>query len=77
MRRVVESAQSAPGGELQLTLAHGSGLHEPPLQPKGQFVSLGVEEQTPPEQTAAEYVRRVVALAHMGAGNVHGKFCEV
>lgn len=48
------SAQSAAGGELQVTLAQGSGLQAPPLHPKGQFVSLGVEEHVPPEQTADE-----------------------
>lgn len=77
MRRVVPSKQSAPGGELHEMVAQGSGLHAPPLHPKGQFESFGVDEHEPAEHTAAEYVRRVVALAQMGAGSVQGKFCEV
>lgn len=73
VRRVVLLKQSAAGGELQLTLAHGSGLHwfDAALQPKGQPVSVGAYEQVPPLQVpAAENVRRVVALRHTAAGGV-------
>jgi hypothetical protein len=34
--------QVAPGGVLQVTPEHGSGLHAPPLQPKGHVVSFVV-----------------------------------
>lgn len=42
VRRCVDDAQSAAGGVLQLTLAHGSGLHWLLLQPNGHVVSVGV-----------------------------------
>lgn len=42
VRRCVDDAQSAAGGELQVTVAHGSGLHWLLLQPKGHTVSVGV-----------------------------------
>lgn len=77
VRLVVASKQFAPGGELHETPAQGSALQAPPLQPKGHTVSLGVDEQVPPEHTAAEYVLRVVAFAQMGDGSVQAKVCEV
>jgi hypothetical protein len=40
VRRVEEFAQSGPGGELQLTPAHGSGLQAPLAQPKAHELSL-------------------------------------
>lgn len=77
VRRVVLLKQSAEGGELQLMVAQGSGLHwfEPALQPKGQPVSVDVYEQVPALQVPAEEnVRRVVALRHTAAGGVvHAK----
>ncbi len=41
-------------------------MQTPPLQPKGHMVSVGVSTQLPPAQLAVK-VRRVVALAHVGA----------
>jgi hypothetical protein len=41
VRRVVLLTQTAAGGELQVTLAQGSALQLPPLQPKAQVVSVG------------------------------------
>lgn len=73
VRRVVLLKQSAAGGELQLTLAQGSGLHwfDAALQPNVQGVSVGAYEQAPPLQVpAAEKVRRVVALRQRAAGGV-------
>lgn len=70
MRRVVLLAQSAAGAVEQLTPAHGSPLQTPPLHPKGHVVSVGVLTHAPAEQLA-EYVRRVVALAQVGAGGLH------
>lgn len=41
VRRVVESAQSAPGGVLHVTVAQGSPLQIPPEHPKEHAVSVG------------------------------------
>ncbi len=73
VRRVLESAQSAPGGELQLTLAQGSLLHAAPLHPKGQVMSDDVALQTPPAQATDGYERRVVEFRQMAGGNVQPK----
>jgi hypothetical protein len=40
VRRVVESAQSAPGAVVQLTPWQGSGLQAPLAQPKPQVLSV-------------------------------------
>jgi hypothetical protein len=42
VRRVVPLTQTAAGGELQVTVAQGSALQVPPLQPKEHAVSVGV-----------------------------------
>lgn len=42
VRRVVEFAQSAPGGVVHETPAHGSGLQAPFAQPNGHVLSLVV-----------------------------------
>lgn len=63
---MVPLAQSAAGAVEQFTLAHGSPLQTPPLQPNGHVVSVGVLTQAPPAQLAVK-VRRVVALAHVAA----------
>ena len=71
MRRVLVLAQSAPGGELQMTPAQGSGLQVPLAQPNAQVASDEVYEQVPlPQVPEVEYVRRTVALAQMGEGGV-------
>ncbi len=68
--------QSAAGGELHVTVAQGSGLQTPPLQPNGHTKSVCVEEQVPLEQTGELKVRRVEPM-QVAAGAVQAKFCEV
>lgn len=71
MRRVEALRQSAAGGLVQVTVAHGSALQAPLVQPKGQGASVEPYEQEPPEQVpVAANVRRVVLLAQTAAGGV-------
>jgi len=53
-RRVVLFAHTAAGGVVQVTLAHGSVLQAPLLQPLLHVVSVGAEVHVPPEQEPDE-----------------------
>ena len=68
VRRVVPLKQSAGGGEVHDTFAHGSPLHVVPLQPKAQVVSFEVYWHAPLAQLPPDQVRRVELLTQLEAG---------
>ena len=75
---MLESAQVAAGGVLQVTPAQGSGLQVPLAQPNEQKVSDGEYEQLPAEHVPeAAKVRRVAPRQVAAGGVLQAMVCGV